>query len=71
MSGLNPAAVEHADRCQGVPILTEDSLGQWSAECNGRIVEAGMKWCDWGVSGCESRAEASATFYGHNPRGDA
>lgn len=27
-------------------------------------------WCGWEVTGCESRAEAGAVFYGHNPRGN-
>lgn len=66
MTALNPAAVAHAERCPGVPVLTQDGVGQWIAECSVYHPEL----CGWEVSGCESRAEAGATFYGHDPRGE-
>lgn len=58
---LNSEAVEHAETCNGLPKFAEDSTGQWTAECS---------MGDWEVSGCESRAEAGACFYGHRPAQD-
>jgi hypothetical protein len=66
VSALNPDAVHHADRCEGVPVIAEDRLGQFEAVCSIQRPE----FCDWEVSGCESRAEAGAAFYGHDPRGN-
>lgn len=65
MTALNPAAVAHADRCPGIPVITEDSLGQFEAVCS--IDRPDL--CGWEVTGCESRAEAGAAFYGHALRG--
>lgn len=59
MSALNPAAVEHAERCPGDPHTTQGGDGTWFAVCSHQ---------DWTAVGCESRAEAGAVFYGHNPR---
>lgn len=45
----------HADRCHGLPIFEEDGAGQFTARCaNG----------DFEVTGCETRREAGARFYG-------
>ncbi len=61
VGALHPDAGAHADDCLGGPLFTEDSVGHHGAECS-----AG---CGWAVTGCETRAEAGAAFYGHNPRG--
>lgn len=58
MTELDPDAVKHAETCNGVPIFSQDGLDQWAAECS---------LDDWGVSGCESKAEAGAYFYGLRP----
>ncbi len=49
-------AEAHADGCPAAIVFSKDSVGHWSAECGscGR----------WDVSGCETRAEAGAAFFG-------
>jgi hypothetical protein len=45
----------HADHCDGLPIFTQDSVGQWTAACDRG---------DFEITGCETRREAGARFYG-------
>lgn len=45
----------HADRCNGLPIFEEDGAGQFTARC---------AQGDYEVTGCETRREAGARFYG-------
>jgi hypothetical protein len=55
---LDPEAAEHAETCNGIPLFSLDGAGQWAAHCS---------YADWEVSGCETRAEAGACFYGYRP----
>lgn len=69
MSALIPAAVAHAERCPGIPVIEESSPGRWDAHCS--MQQFLSNRCPgWEVSECESRAEAGAAFYGHDPRGN-
>lgn len=49
------AAEHHADRCNGLPIFEQDGLGQYTASC---------AQGDFEVTGCKTRREAGARFYG-------
>jgi hypothetical protein len=69
VSALSPDAVHHAENCFGFPMFQIDSAGQWSASCSQVAFLHNRCPSSWEVSGCESRAEAGATFYGHDPRG--
>ena len=71
MTTLDPAAVEHADQYIGWPVFEQDGTGLWAAFCSALPFLANPCPTGWEVTGCESRAEAGATFYGHNPRGDS
>jgi hypothetical protein len=52
-----PNGIEHAERCPGDPYIVEERAGgQWSASCTHQ--------CGWEVSGCVSRADAGAHFFG-------
>lgn len=60
---------DHAARCVGLPVFEQDGIGHWSAECTARTYEPQGDFrvrvpCGWEVTGCESRAEAGARFYG-------
>jgi hypothetical protein len=53
---FDPTAAEHhADRCHGLPIFEQDGVGQYTARC---------AQGDFEVTGCETRREAGARFYG-------
>ncbi len=62
--------IQHAEQCGRDPRFGTDSAGHWNAECMGGHMEGGtVVPCGWEITGCESRAEAGAAFYGHDPRG--
>jgi hypothetical protein len=46
----------HADECDGLPIFHQDSGGQWTAFCD--------QDDNFEITGCETRREAGARFYG-------
>jgi hypothetical protein len=51
----SPDVKHHGDRCNGLPMFEQDGLGQWAAHC---------AQGDFEVTGCETRREAGARFYG-------
>lgn len=55
---------EHAAACNGDPVI-EESGHEWTATCM-HAYDAAR--CPWEVTGCESRAEAGAAFFGCDPR---
>ncbi len=60
------AAPHHGDVCNGAPNFSQDSVGQWSVYCGqGSHCEFELAGHgSWEVTGCESRREAGARFFG-------
>lgn len=56
MPDHQPDIEPHADICPGLPRFTTDSVGHWTASCDLCGTHE--------VTGCESRREAGARFYG-------